>query len=90
MNRSILIAGLLTVLSLTACYQEPAEKPAVIVPGPTVAVPAPVAVPTPVPVQGPPGPPGPAGEQGQKGDTGDTGVIVVPEPKPDPDPDSKQ
>ena len=89
MNRSLLIAALLTAVSLTACIQPAADPVVITTPGPTVAVP------------GPAGPQGATGYQGQTGDTGQTGetgktgrtgdgateVIVVPvDPTPEPEP----
>lgn len=77
MNRSMLISALmLGALSVAAC-----DRPTVVVPAATVAVPVEV----PVAVPGPPGPQGATGNQGNDGTKGDTGkpggnttVIVVP------------
>ena len=67
MNRSMLLAALLAVLTLAACDRQPTV---VNVPANTVAVP------------GPAGPQGATGSQGSQGDTGKTGdgttLIVVP------------
>ena len=74
MNRSIVISGLLGVLSLAAC-----DKPTTVnVPGPTVAVPGPAGPQGETGLQGATGYQGNEGMQGAEGKTGNPGDMGKP------------
>lgn len=76
------MAALSAAIVLAGCEKTEVNPPATVVTPAPAATTAPdtVAVPVPVPVQGPPGP---AGEKGEKGDAGST-TVIVPEPAPAP------